>query len=315
MYLEGGPDCADAARCAQVLRSGGGTNAALPATLEAYFAGDWSGAALLDPSPAANPVLSGASVAYVPYCTADFHAGTRTAPVNGTYWFGGHHVVLAAVEFVLARGAGAAGRRLLLAGGSSGGMGTVRNIDAVRARIARGAPGPSALVLGVALGGFYFYQRPYTGPGAVPVGMDFSEAGFRRAFGTHRAFVPPGCRAALAAAPWLCSQANGSLPYVHAPVFFAEALTDRVVTANHAGLPVLTRAVLYPNGTQPHNAALLRYVARYTGWMQAALRLRIVRNVSAYQSKFDKKHAFHMAFWTSAGERVWLDIAHKVTKQ
>ena len=126
IYLEGGPDCADGERCAQVLRSGGGSNAGLPATLEEYFAGDWSGAAILDPNPTANPPLHGASVAYVPYCTADFHAGTRTTPVNGTFWFNGHHVVHAAVDFVLAHGAGATGRRLILAGGSSGGMGMLR---------------------------------------------------------------------------------------------------------------------------------------------------------------------------------------------
>ena len=54
----------------------------------------------------------------------------------------------AAVDFVLARGPGAAGRRLLLAGGSSGGMGTVRNVDAVRARLADAR----VRVLGVALG-------------------------------------------------------------------------------------------------------------------------------------------------------------------
>jgi hypothetical protein len=58
LYLEGGPDCADGARCASVLSAGGGTDAGLPPTLAAYFDGQWAGAALIDPSPAANPDVS-----------------------------------------------------------------------------------------------------------------------------------------------------------------------------------------------------------------------------------------------------------------
>ena len=280
LYLEGGSDCADGERCAAVLAAGRGTDAGLPPTLAQYFGGKWDGAALIDPSADANPDFHDANVAYLPYCTADFHAGTRTAPVNGSYWFTGHHVVAAAVDFMLANGLAPTREQqqqqqqqaplLVLAGGSSGGMGTIRNADAVRAQVQRAAP--AAQFAAVPLGGFYFYQRPYTGKGSAPVGMDFSAAGFELAYPVHAAFVPQRCARAQpsAAQAWRCSQANVSLPFLASRVFAAEALTDRVVTTNHAGLPTLTRAIMRRNASD--DDPLLAYVARYTGWMRDALR-------------------------------------------
>ena len=98
-------------------------------------------------------------------------------------------------------------------------------------------------------------------------------------------------------AAWLCSQANGSLPHVRAPLFFAEALTDRVVTANHAGLPTLTRAILATPGP------LLRYVSQYTEWMRSALALRIAQNATAFPHRglFAPACYDHTMFATAGG--------------
>jgi hypothetical protein len=100
--------------------------------------------------------------------------------------------------------------------------------------------------------------------------MDFSEAGFEAAFAVHMAHVPQRCVRAQSSPTdaWRCSQANVSLPFLASRVFAAEALTDRVVTTNHAGLPTLTEAIMRRAPSDP----LLAYVARYTGWMRDALR-------------------------------------------
>ena len=174
LFLEGGPDCGTQDRCQSVLNNGGGTNKGLPISMRKYFADDYAGSAIIDPDKAKNPDFWDANVAYIPYCTADFHAGQRTAPVNSSFWFTGHYVIAAAVDFLQAQGVAAA-ERFLLSGGSSGGMGTFRNIDYVAGRIR--ALAPSAIVAGVPLGGFYFFQQPYTGPQSVPVAMDFSLEG------------------------------------------------------------------------------------------------------------------------------------------
>ena len=113
--MEGGADCADSERCNAVIASGGGTNIGLPTTLAEYFKGDYTGSAIIDPNAKNNPGLYDSNVVYVPYCTADFHAGQQTGPIrlpnnnhnSSEFWFNGHHVISAAIDFIIAKHAGA----------------------------------------------------------------------------------------------------------------------------------------------------------------------------------------------------------------
>jgi hypothetical protein len=302
IFMEGGNDCASGDRCQEVVAKGGGTSKGRPPTLEQYFSGfSYGGAVLVDPAEKNNPDFFSAHHIYLPYCTCDFHAGQQTDTVNGTYWFQGHHIVSAVVNFLLQLKNSDTNPLVLFSGGSSGGMGTFRNLDFVADKIR--AAWPKAQVRGVPIGGFYFWQHPYIGINSTTPTMDFSAAGFAQYYHTHRAYVPQGCATRMPHSPWLCSQANVSFPFIKTKTFVAEAQTDRVVTCNHAGLPTLTADIVDRAVSPARPNPVMAYVAQWSQWMVAALQLHVVQN-SPDAGLFNPACYDHTNFATAAGPRI-----------
>ncbi|PAP76164.1 pectin acetylesterase-family hydrolase [Rubrivirga marina] len=127
IYLEGGGACFNGATCSTNPSSFGATDFA-GLVAQAGEAGVFS-------TSAANPVGDW-NVVYVPYCTGDVHAGSfpnntllQAAGVDGTQQFVGHQNVKRALA-LLEDGLGTQSR-VLLAGSSAGGLGTLFNFDAV----------------------------------------------------------------------------------------------------------------------------------------------------------------------------------------
>lgn len=258
IFMEGGGDCTDAATCEEIVASGQGSSkgAALTHTPRAP---------LLLPDAAANPRFYASNHVYVPYLTGDFHAGQRCGNASdiylGKYWFCGHRHLEATLDTLLHEHSLGNASLVIFSGCSTGGMGVFRNLDYVRAKLLTNAP--LALTVGAAFSGFYFFQSPFTGPGAQPV-QDFGAAGFERYFGMHKAYVDQSCEAALAprGAAWMCQQANYSQPYVTTPIFISEDQTDKVVMSHHAGV------------TPPpwsSNPAMAAYAAIWQANMSAAI--------------------------------------------
>ena len=125
IYLEGGGACFNAETCAANPSSFGATEFAGVAAQ----AGD---AGLFSTTNAENPVADW-NMVYVPYCTGDLHGGsfpnnTFLGAEVGPQQFVGHGNVKRALA-LLDDGLDAPGR-VLLAGSSAGGLGTLLNFDA-----------------------------------------------------------------------------------------------------------------------------------------------------------------------------------------
>ena len=98
-------------------------------------------------------------------------------------------------------------------------------------------------------------------------------------------------------------------------MFVAEALTDRVVTKNHAGIPTLTRDFL----ALPKTDTLYLAVAQWTRWMSDALEYHTIKSTKAPRGLFAPACYDHTTFPTAKGPKIsnqsflgvfseWLDL-------
>ncbi|WP_394844736.1 pectinacetylesterase family protein [Pendulispora brunnea] len=131
-YMAGGGACWDGETCfgtksATYVESG---------YAQREFESD-SQALLVQTIPTGNNPLAGRSMVYVPYCTGDDHAGNNVIDyeykgVTKTVHHVGYENVGRALEYVASTWPGM--KRLILAGVSAGGFGTVFNFDRVQRR-------------------------------------------------------------------------------------------------------------------------------------------------------------------------------------
>ncbi len=118
----------------------------LPDADRAWMVPDDDNGGIFDADQADNPVWHDANWAFGPYCSSDFWLGTRTATIwsmgdaeNGWY-FAGRLNVQALLEtlvrqYGLADTAAADGPRVLFSGTSSGGLGTLADVDLAAAML------------------------------------------------------------------------------------------------------------------------------------------------------------------------------------
>ena len=123
VFQEGGGWCWNAATCAG--RSKSLTGSGSWSTTKSAIAGS-----LL---ASADAAFSGASFAYLPYCSSDGWAGSRASAPPTNFEFRGRDIVTAAfTELVNARGLGSTpGTRVLYGGCSAGARGALFNLDRV----------------------------------------------------------------------------------------------------------------------------------------------------------------------------------------
>jgi hypothetical protein len=133
IFLQGGGACYTPDDCAARAKTALGSSAHWSATYT-------DNANVLSADAAVNPFYNFTRV-FVPYCSGDVHAGTRTAVAGADFpfFFAGHLIVAAVVADLAASAAVALGdaRAVLLAGSSAGGIGTVINADFVAAQLPR----------------------------------------------------------------------------------------------------------------------------------------------------------------------------------
>jgi pectinacetylesterase len=143
VFLQGGGACWDFFTCGGAATLGGAPTASTGPFGPAQFAADifakypnaW---VHRDKMP---PTLATATVVFVPYCTGDVHSGDKVttygSPVPGLPSITWHHVGHRNIQAFLARLAPgiklAATDRLVVAGSSAGGFGSLANYPAVRA--------------------------------------------------------------------------------------------------------------------------------------------------------------------------------------
>lgn len=250
LHLQGGGECDTQAACHTASLSYLGSSKYFTPTLSLYL--------LNADDCTANPDFCDWVHVHVAYCSQDLHSGLRTTPTPETFnlYFSGAHIVHAVLDDLTARYGLGAATDVILTGDSAGGIATWLHVDALAARL------PAARTVAVPVAGFYFYAYPYTGPNRTSsVLVDFSPANWPRLIALWNATADATCVRALTSSPWACMLANYSLPYIAAPVFAAEAQTDKVVILDHDSIP-------QQYITQPPELA---YVTAWSHNMSAAL--------------------------------------------
>jgi len=190
---------------------------------------------------ARNPHFNNASYVMISYCTGDLHMGSVTKPDSTTFdlHFSGSYIVEAVMDTLMTSQTYRLieASTIVMAGSSAGGLGIVSLLDRVANQLRES--GSNADIVGAPEGGFYFFNdNTYHGtnppPGHfIPWGTD----SFPLYYKLWHARVNDGCAAHYIDTPWRCLVANYSFPFIQTRIFFTEALTDRVVTRLHSGVP------------------------------------------------------------------------------
>jgi hypothetical protein len=152
IYLKGGGACTDEASCQKRAKSALGSSS--------YWAATTPGKGAYSADCAANPDFCAATRVFVPYCTGDCHAGNNTSPSASSFGliFDGHANFAAIIAELKQQHGLAAAKKVLLTGGSAGGIGTFKNVDFLATQL------PGAVVKGAPEAGWFF-------PAALPADL------------------------------------------------------------------------------------------------------------------------------------------------
>ena len=230
--LEGGGACYTQASCTSRSKGKLGSSKNMPASI--------TGGAELSADPATNPDFYDANMVYVPYVSGDCHRGQNNVSSAATWglYFTGHLNFQAIVNHVKTSTAPAAfakAERVLLTGGSAGGIGTVYNADWLASFVS-----PSVVVKAAPKGGWFFGgdypDQVAAGDAWAPPSLysDFS-AGRTTNHATQSTLIsglwkplaPAGCVAAQAQGEeYKCSTVHVAYHYVKTPMFVMENMYD-----------------------------------------------------------------------------------------
>lgn len=243
---DGAPECADKAACRARGKSRFGTSKLMSPTLEGA---DPAPPPLVSPDCHSSPGFCAWHHVLLPYCSQDWWAGRASRPSRKTWGrsFAGHEILRAALDALVAAGAGGLGEasEVLLVGAGAGGHGVWANADFVASRL------PSARVSALVLNAFHAQCHSGGGAGgggayggsgrtAVSPAADLSCAALSQRSSLWNAHVDADCAAAQAAAgesPGACLLGGAAAPHVSARTFIAQALLDRAALEAHFGMP------------------------------------------------------------------------------
>ena len=242
--LEGGGACSSAEECRGRARTRYGSSRYWS---EAFPADQ----ILLSSDPEENPDFWSAHHVYVPYCTGDLHAGTRTEAGDETfgYYFSGARNFEAIVErfksIVRLDARFSQPSRVLLNGQSAGAVGVNRNVDKLAALY------PDADVRAVPNSGWYYPERfndPRYPGDLMETYTSFANGGtkslFDEAEGTTNVDVWAmdfgECAEDFVENPRVCFSETINYKYTKSPVFVLGYLFDSQELVQQQGLP-LTR--------------------------------------------------------------------------
>jgi len=214
VYLQGGGECYTQSSCAARAKSALGSSNYWPATFTDVDN-------VLSTDATKNPALANANHVYVPYCSGDVWTGARTTATGSTwgFYFSGHLILRALVDTLVNQSGLGAGSRLLLSGGSAGGIGAFTNVDAVASWL------PTLAVSAAPQGGFFF-PRDIVAQPEYAAGVTWPPAWvqFAPLFDLYDSVLPAAC-VAVHNRSW-CGTLDHSYAYIKAPLFIAENVVD-----------------------------------------------------------------------------------------
>jgi len=255
-YLQGGGLCVLPTDCAKRAKGPLGSSTHRPLTMS-------DGSNVFSSAPF-NP-FSNWSHVYVPYLTGDVHIGTDRAPNLQGFYFSGHNILEAIVSKLLNETSLRNASRVLLAGGSAGGIGTFANADWLGSTLRAHHSAPERLVYRAhPQAGAYFVNRelaifPEMAP---PIGIDGNLAPLASAYlylwfkqRGPPPFLDQSCMAAHSQAPHQCWSAAVHYAYVETPLYVAQNMYD----SNQAGSVCGLDWWPLPKGQDEHAAAVEAY--------------------------------------------------------
>ena len=237
IFLEGGGACYTKEKCESRAKYGLGSSTRWPE-------GRWP----KDFDLARDPSFAGANHVFVPYCSGDEHAGTRTTASAETWglYFSGHLGLRHALDRLKRNnGLGAANSSVLLTGQSAGAVGTFLNADYVQAQL------PNATVKAAPNAGWFFPGDDRALPHGVGIAINFADwtatpqrfTDWSNASGAAElwdSYVPPACKSAMVAKgldPRFCMSVHNLYQYISVPVLVLENQFDEFQLSRNMGLP------------------------------------------------------------------------------
>ena len=240
----------------------------------------------MDPSPSENPDFHDWAKVFVPYCSADLHAGTRKerSAALGGWFFAGHNLIAGAIAQLQrlpssTTTVGVAPSHVLITGSSAGGIGALIHADWFAALWPR-----AHLKVSPEAGLFYppvasvrdASRQRETAPSATGMHSEW------------RPFLHAGCAAAHNSSVAYCSNAHRVLEYVHAPLFLRENLYDVAKLAN-CGLDVHAKL----------RSSDVEYLRRWGQATRATIESRRSRRTDGFFAPSCLAHAANLRFASS----------------
>jgi len=276
IWLEGGGACSTAQKCSHrkhvITSSDGllptfatGSKAKIKPHGKPSSPSKW----ILSDDPQGNPDFFHAHHVYVHYCSSDEFAGTRTTASAETFglYFSGHlHLVNIfgelKKEYPTVFGSAS---RVLFAGSSAGGIGTIHNIDWVRDFFPS-----STVVKGAPLGGWFVPGDAPDQPNAAFPPSQWPDWSMGKvtpwgvAGGEYDVWSPyhnPGCAQAFPPNGSSCISASAAYQYIKTPMYIMENNYDANQLASF-GFPSTTHSEMAQNYMRYYGRAMRNSTAQ-----------------------------------------------------
>ncbi len=220
---------------------------------------------MLSSDPAVNPDFFDAHHVYIPYCTGDFHSGTRSGALNSTwpFSFSGHLNVGVIVNALVTAHATSlsAADTLLVSGSSAGGIGAFLNVDYIASLL------PASVSVRAAPQGGWFFPpvtvfADWAAGQYVPTWQVFGFA----ISALYAGYTPPACVQEHNES--FCGSVDNYAPYIKSPAFVGENLVDSQQVFSELLAP--PTSPLLPAFKSYYrklmNASLYEKVASRAGW-------------------------------------------------
>ncbi|CAJ1326796.1 unnamed protein product [Effrenium voratum] len=209
-----------------------------------------------------NPDFYNWNKVFAVYCDGGSRNSNVEGPVavgNRSVYFRGHHILLATLESLLAKGVSQA-KRFVVGGCSAGGLTVWLHLDFIRSLV------PSWVqVLGVPQCGFFMDQPNYKG-------QEFYTPLYKWVFETMGMIKSPSlheaCLTKYADDPWKCFMAQYFLPFVQTPFFAVNSFYDSWQLQEILQLP--EDCYISQNCTQQQRAAMHRMRDNLVGNLSTA---------------------------------------------
>ena len=222
VHLEGGGECRTARACATWAFSSG-SSISWP-SMHALSTRTWANSPM-DSSSAANPDFHDWAKLFMPYCSADLHAGTRLerSELLGGWYFSGHNLLAGSLAQLRRLWPTFSPAEVLVTGSSAGGIGALLHADWFAS-----AWEPARVRVSPEAGLFYppvssvrdALRRTQTPLSAMAMHTEWAP------------YLHEGCAARTNRSVALCTNAHILLAHISTPLFVRENLFDVAKLAN-----------------------------------------------------------------------------------